>query len=70
VWTVAQSGEDLTAGFRHAAELYQARAIYHSELLLYSLLPCSVLALAGMILIQIIPVAGTLTSFITWIGGD
>ena len=70
VWTIAQSGEDLTSGFQRAAELYQARALYRSELLLYSALPCSVLALAAMIIVQILPVAGTLTSFLSWIGTD
>jgi type II secretory pathway component PulF len=70
IWTVAQSGEDLTAGFRRAAEIFHARALYRSELLLYSALPCSVLALAAMIAIQILPVFGTLTSFLSWIGGD
>ena len=39
-------------------------------MLLYSFLPCSVLALASMIVIQIIPVVGTLTSFLTNISGD
>jgi type II secretory pathway component PulF len=70
VWTVAQSGEDLTAGFLRAAELYHHRAIYRSEMLLYSILPCSVLALASMILIQIIPVFSTLTTFLNNISGD
>ena len=44
VWTVAQSHEDLPAGFQRASEIYQARASYRTELLLYSALPCSVLA--------------------------
>jgi len=70
VWTVAQSGEDLTAGFQRAAELYQARAMYRSELLLYSALPCSVLALASMVCVQYLPVFATLTSFINWMGGS
>ena len=70
VWTIAQSGEDLASGFQRAAELYQARALYRSELLLYSALPCSILALAAMIAIQILPVFGTLASFITSISGD
>jgi type II secretory pathway component PulF len=70
VWTIAQSGEDLASGFQRAAELYQARALYRSELLLYSALPCSILALAAMIAIQILPLFGTLTSFITSISGD
>ncbi len=70
VWTVAQAGEDLSGGFQRAAELYHNRALYRSEMLLYSFLPCSVLALASMIVIQIIPVVGTLTSFLTNISGD
>jgi type II secretory pathway component PulF len=70
VWTVAQSGEDLALGFQSAADLYQNRAIYRSEMLLYSILPCSVLALAAMIIIQIVPVVGTLTSFLNNISGN
>jgi type IV pilus assembly protein PilC len=70
VWTVAQSGEDLALGFQSAADLYQNRAIYRSEMLLYSILPCSILALASMIIIQIVPVVGTLTSFLNNISGN
>ena len=70
IWTIAQSGEDLTAGFRRAAEIFHSRALYRSELLLYSVLPCSVLVLAAMIVIQILPLFGTLTSFLVWIGAD
>ena len=33
------SGEDLTAGFNRAAEIYQARAYYRTEVALYSVLP-------------------------------
>jgi len=71
IWTVAQSGEDLTAGFQRAAELFHSRAMYRSELLLYSALPCSVLALASMILAQIQPVFAALIAFIRALGnGD
>jgi type II secretory pathway component PulF len=70
IWTVAQSGEDLTSGFQRAAELYQGRAAYHTELLLYSALPCSVLALAAMIIAQIQPVFATLMTFIRNLSGD
>ena len=31
IWTVSQSHEDLPAGFQRAAELYQARASYRTE---------------------------------------
>ena len=60
----------MTSGFQRASELYQNRALYRSEMLLYSFLPCSVLALAAMIIIQVIPLFGTLTSFLTSIGGE
>ena len=71
IWTVAQSGEDLTAGFQRAAELFRARAMYRSELLLYSALPCSVIALAAMIIYQIQPVVSALVAFLKAIGnGD
>jgi type II secretory pathway component PulF len=63
IWTVAQSGEDLMGGFQRAAELYQARAMYRSELLLYSALPCSVLLLAAMLISQIQPVFAALMAF-------
>jgi type II secretory pathway component PulF len=69
IWTVAQSGEDLTAGFRRAEELYQSRSLYQTEMLLYSALPCSVLALAVMIASQIQPVFAALTAFIRALSG-
>jgi|SRR5690348_1264916 len=69
-WTIAQSGEDLTAGFRHAADLFHARALYRSELLLYSALPCSILALAAMIMSQIQPVFAALVAFLNALGGS
>jgi type II secretory pathway component PulF len=70
IWTVAQSGEDLAAGFHRASELYQSRALYQIEMLLYSALPCSILALAVMMLSQIQPVFAALVSFITALSGD
>ena len=39
VWVVASAGEDLTAGFNRAAEIYHARAIYRTEVALFSVLP-------------------------------
>jgi type II secretory pathway component PulF len=70
VWIVAQSGEDLTTGFQRVAELYQSRAVYRTELLLYSALPCSILALAVMIISQIQPVFHALMTFISALGGS
>jgi type II secretory pathway component PulF len=70
IWTVAQSGEDLTTGFRRAAELFHSRALYRTELLLYSALPCSILALAAMIMSQIQPVFAALVAFLNALGGS
>ncbi len=70
IWTVAQSGEDLALGFQRAADLYQGRAVYRTELLLYSALPCSILILSAMIVMQIQPVFSALMLFIGMMSGD
>jgi len=69
LWMVTHSGEDMAAGFQRAAEIYQARASYRSELLLYVALPCSVLALGFMIISQIQPVFASLVTFMNLMGG-
>lgn len=48
-WVVANAGDDLARGFNDAAELYQSRAVYRNELVLYAALPVSVLLLGFMI---------------------
>jgi len=68
VWMVAQSGNDLAAGFRRAADIYEKRATYYADMLLYSALPCSILALGIMIVSQITPVFFQLTAFLRAIG--
>jgi type IV pilus assembly protein PilC len=70
VWMVAQSGENLPAGFQRAAEVYQSRSSYRAETLLYSALPCAVLALGLVIVSQIEPVLGSFVSFLNMIGSD
>lgn len=57
VWLVTHGGEDLPKGFQRAAEVFQARASYRAELLLYAALPCSVLVLGAMIACQVYPLA-------------
>ena len=69
IWTVAQAGEDVVSGFKRAAELYQARALYRTEMFLYSALPCSILLIATLIISQIQPVFRALTMFITALSG-
>jgi type IV pilus assembly protein PilC len=70
VWTVAQSGEDLTAGFRRTADLYQARALYRIEMLLYSALPCSILVIAVLIISQMQPIFRALIMFMNAMSGS
>ncbi|MGA3179937.1 MAG: type II secretion system F family protein [Verrucomicrobiota bacterium] len=70
VWMAGQSGEDLPAGFQRAAEVYQSRASYRVETLLYSALPCSILVLGLVILSQVQPVLAMFISFMNAIGGS
>lgn len=68
VWLVARGGDDLAAGFQKAAEIYQSRAKYRAEMILYSALPVSILALGVMIIFQTQPVFVTLVRFMNMIG--
>jgi type II secretory pathway component PulF len=52
VWVVASAGEDLCAGFRRAAEIYHARAIYRTEVALFSVLPIASLFLGAIVISQ------------------
>ena len=52
VWVVASAGEDLTAGFNRAAEIYHSRAIYRTEIALFSVLPIASLFLGAVVLSQ------------------
>jgi type II secretory pathway component PulF len=55
-WLVHSGDEDLSEGFRRAAEIYQARAVHRIEMLLYAVLPVSILFLGGMLFSQAYPV--------------
>lgn len=68
IWLVAHGREDLAAGFQRAAEIYQSRATHRAELLLYSALPCSVLALGLLIVMQVQPVLFSLTQMMNMLG--
>jgi type II secretory pathway component PulF len=52
VWVVASAGEDLVDGFKRAAEIYYSRAIYRTEVALYSVLPFASLFLGAVVLSQ------------------
>jgi len=52
VWVVANAGEDMAAGFSRAAEIYQTRAHYRTEVALYSVLPVAAMLLGAVVLSQ------------------
>lgn len=63
IWLVAGSGEDWANGFKHAAHIYYERAVHKVEMLLYAVLPVSVVALGFLILLQILPVVRLFRGF-------
>ncbi|HXE42518.1 MAG TPA: type II secretion system F family protein, partial [Candidatus Baltobacteraceae bacterium] len=52
VWVVASAGEDLIAGLNRAADIYHSRAIYRTEVALYSVLPIASLFLGAVVISQ------------------
>ena len=69
VWVVAGAGEDLAAGFNRAAEIYHSRAIYRTEVALYSVLPVASLFLGAIVLSQAFLVISMFLPFIAMITG-
>jgi type II secretory pathway component PulF len=55
LWLVGGAGEDLAHGFKRAAEIYQARAAYRTEMLLYAALPTAICVMGLMVFAQIYP---------------
>jgi len=49
VWLVANAPEDLAQGFQRASEVYQTRANFRVEMMLYAALPIAILILGGLI---------------------
>lgn len=70
IWLVAHGREDLSSGFQRAADIYQSRATHRAELLLYSALPCSVLALGVLIIMQIQPIFFSLSRMLNMLGSE
>jgi type II secretory pathway component PulF len=68
MWMVQKGGEDLTAGFEKAAELYRSRAGYRIELALYGALPVSILFLGQMILWQVMPLLRAIGQLMNMLG--
>ena len=63
LWLVDSGGENLAEGFQRAAEVYQARASYRIEMLLYAALPVSILFLGVMLISQAYPVIRLFVQF-------
>ncbi|MBC8001117.1 MAG: type II secretion system F family protein [Opitutaceae bacterium] len=68
IWLVASAGEDLAAGFKHAAEVYQARSVYRTDLILYGALPVAILFLGLLVAGQTWPVMSTVVRLIDMMG--
>ena len=68
LWLVQKGGEDLAAGFRKAADLYQSRASYRIEMALYGALPISILFVGQMVLWQVAPIFRGLISLMNMLG--
>ncbi len=56
LWLVEQGGEDAAKGFSKAAEVYQARALHHIEVVLNAALPVTIIALGISVVAQVVPV--------------
>ncbi len=67
-WMVRQSGEDLADGFAQTAKFYAERSAYRNDTLLFAALPISVLFLAGVIVLQFLPLFMALTRLMDKIG--
>jgi len=68
LWLVRTGGEDVAAGFEKAAEIYQRRAAYRTDLLLYGALPVSVLLLGQLVFWQAAPLFRTLVWLMNMLG--
>lgn len=68
VWIVNGAGENLSAGFAQAAEIYEARSQARIQTLLYSLLPVAVLTVGGIVIAQAWVIASLYLVFIEVMG--
>ncbi len=68
LWLVKSSGEDAAAGFQKASEIYQSRASYRIEMMLYGALPISILLLGQMIFWQLVPMMRSMVWLMNMLG--
>ena len=68
VWLVTGAGENWARGFRRAVELYDGRAKYRIELALYTALPVTIVLLAAIIGLEMVPLMKGFSMFMGSIG--
>ena len=68
VWLVDSARDEMAAGFDQAAEIYAARAEHRIEMVLYGVLPVTVLLLGSMVLAQVASLGGMLAQFLQMLG--
>ena len=68
-WLVSGAGENLAEGFKRASEIYQSRAIYRTEVALYTVLPLASLFLGALVISQAMLVIAMFLPMIAMIGG-
>ena len=69
LWLVKSSRDDVTNGFRQAAEVYQARFQYRMDQVLHSILPTAVLCLGLLIFKLCLPWVGLIVQLLDRLGG-
>ena len=70
IWMISQAHENLAEGFQRAAEAYRNRSAYMMEILLYAVMPCSVLALGFVIISQMQPVIAVFVALLKTLSND
>jgi type II secretory pathway component PulF len=68
-WLVSGAGENLADGFQRAADIYHSRAIYRTEVALYTVLPLSSLFLGAVVISQAMLVIAMFMPMFTTLGG-
>jgi len=68
VWVVASAGEDVTAGLNRAAEIYHARALYRTEVALFSVLPIASMFLGTLVILMASLVIGMFLPLVALLG--
>jgi len=62
-WLVSSAGEDMARGFERAAQIYEARASYRVEMMLYAALPVSIVLVGVMVIGQAYPLIRMFVQF-------